>query len=55
MSRPAGLTGLSLRVQDVGSGAIYFGCGFRPLEEMPELWVADQPALQMIRTIPPLP
>ena len=31
--------------------AFYFGCGFRPLEEMPELWGADQPALQMIKTV----
>jgi GNAT superfamily N-acetyltransferase len=46
---------LSPRAADAGyaaTRAFYFGCGFRPLEEMPELWGADQPALQMIKTIP---
>jgi GNAT superfamily N-acetyltransferase len=49
---------LSPRSADAGYAAtrdFYFGCGFRPLEEMPELWGADQPALPMIKTIPPLP
>ncbi len=31
--------------------AYYFGRGFRPLEEMPEVWGPDQPALQMIKTV----
>jgi GNAT superfamily N-acetyltransferase len=47
---------LSPRSADAGyaaTRAFYFGCGFRPLEEMPELWGTDQPALQMIKTIPP--
>ena len=47
---------LSPRSADTGyaaTRAFYFGCGFRPLEEMPELWGADQPALQMIKTVPP--
>ena len=46
---------LSPRAADEGyaaTRAFYFGCGFRPLEEMPELWGADQPALQMIKTVP---
>ena len=46
---------LSPRAADAGyaaTRAFYFGCGFRPLEEMPELWGADQPALQMIKTVP---
>jgi GNAT superfamily N-acetyltransferase len=33
------------------TGAFPFGRGFRPLEEMPELWGPDQPALQMIKTV----
>jgi GNAT superfamily N-acetyltransferase len=46
---------LSPRSPDEGyaaTRAFYFGCGFRPLEEMPELWGRDQPALQMIKTVP---
>jgi GNAT superfamily N-acetyltransferase len=46
---------LSPRSGDEGyaaTRAFYFGCGFRPLEEMPKLWEADQPALQMIKTVP---
>ena len=49
---------LSPRHPDPGyaaTRAFYFGCGFRPLEEMPELWGPDQPALQMIKVVPPLP
>jgi GNAT superfamily N-acetyltransferase len=34
--------------------AFYMAQGFRPLEEFPELWDAENPALQMIKTIPPL-
>ncbi len=47
---------LSPRSADKGyaaTRAFYFGCGFRPLEEMPELWGPDQPALQMVKTVPP--
>ncbi len=47
---------LSPRHPDPGyaaTRAFYFGCGFRPLEEMPALWGPDQPALQMIKTVPP--
>ena len=36
-----------------GTRDFYFCCGFRPLEEMPTLWGPDQPALQMIKTVPP--
>ena len=49
---------LSPRHPDPGytaTRAFYFGCGFRPLEEMPELWGPDQPALQMIKVVSPLP
>jgi len=49
---------LSPRSADAGyaaTRAFYFGCGFRPLEEMPELWGEDQPALQMIKTVPASP
>jgi GNAT superfamily N-acetyltransferase len=45
---------LSPRSADEGyaaTRAFYFGCGFRPLEEMPDLWGRDQPALQMIKTV----
>jgi GNAT superfamily N-acetyltransferase len=48
---------LSPRSSDEGyaaTRAFYFGCGFRPLEEMPDLWGRDQPALQMIKTVPPV-
>jgi GNAT superfamily N-acetyltransferase len=50
---------LSPRHPDPGyaaTRAFYFGCGFRPLEEMPALWGPDQPALQMIKIVaPPAP
>jgi hypothetical protein len=26
-------------------------CGFRPLQEFPDLWGAEQPALPMIKTV----
>jgi GNAT superfamily N-acetyltransferase len=45
---------LSPRSADEGyavTRAFYLDRGFRPLEEMPELWGADQPALQMIKTV----
>ena len=32
--------------------AFYLAYGFRPLEEFPTLWDADNPALQMIKVIP---
>jgi ribosomal protein S18 acetylase RimI-like enzyme len=32
--------------------AFYFSCGFRPLEEFPHLWDSDNPALQMVKTLP---
>ena len=31
--------------------AFYLAYGFRPLEEFPTLWDADNPALQMIKTV----
>lgn len=33
----------------------YFALGFRPLEEFPELWQPENPALQMIKTLSPRP
>jgi GNAT superfamily N-acetyltransferase len=33
----------------------YFACGFRPVEEFPQLWQPENPALQMIKTLSPLP
>ena len=47
---------LSPRSADEGyaaTRAFYFDCGFRPLEEMPELWGADQPASRMIKIVSP--
>jgi hypothetical protein len=32
--------------------AFWLACGFRPLEEFPTLWDADNPALQLIKTVP---
>jgi GNAT superfamily N-acetyltransferase len=32
--------------------AFYLAQGFRPLEEFPDLWDLDNPALQMIKAIP---
>jgi GNAT superfamily N-acetyltransferase len=32
--------------------AFYLAYGFRPLEEFPDLWDAENPALQMIKVIP---
>jgi GNAT superfamily N-acetyltransferase len=32
--------------------AFYEASGFRPLQEFPELWDADNPALQMIKCVP---
>ena len=29
----------------------YFAVGFRPLEEFPELWQPENPALQMVKTL----
>jgi GNAT superfamily N-acetyltransferase len=31
--------------------AFYFASGFRPLEEFPDLWDAENPALQMIKAV----
>ena len=31
--------------------AFYFACGFRPLEEFPDLWDPQNPALQMIKVV----
>ena len=33
--------------------AFYLAHGFRPLEEFRDLWDADNPALQMIKVVPP--
>ena len=30
----------------------YLACGFRPLEEFPELWGAENPALLMVKALP---
>jgi GNAT superfamily N-acetyltransferase len=32
--------------------AFWLSCGFRPLEEFPMLWDEDNPALQLIKTVP---
>jgi GNAT superfamily N-acetyltransferase len=32
--------------------AFYVRCGFRPVEEFPDLWGPDNPALQMIKVVP---
>jgi len=45
---------LSPRSIDAGyerTRAFYRACGFSPLEEFPDLWDADNPALQMIKTL----
>jgi len=34
--------------------AFYLSCGFRPLEELPEIWGPENPALQMIKAIRPI-
>jgi GNAT superfamily N-acetyltransferase len=31
----------------------YFAVGFRPLEEFPQLWQPENPALQMVKTLAP--
>lgn len=31
--------------------AFYYSCGFRPLEEFPNLWSSGNPALQMIKKV----
>jgi len=46
---------LGLSKPDAGyenTRAFYFTCGFRPLEEFPDLWDSDNPALQMIKMVP---
>ena len=45
---------LSPRHPDPGyakTRSFYLASGFRPLQEFPQLWQPDQPALQMIKTI----
>lgn len=47
---------LSPRHPDPGyekTRAFYFAAGFRPLEEFPALWHPENPALQMIKSVPP--
>jgi GNAT superfamily N-acetyltransferase len=49
---------LSPRRPDPGyakTRAFYLACGFRPLQEFPDLWQPENPALQMIKTIAPKP
>jgi len=31
--------------------AFYLGCGFRPLQEFPDLWGPGQPALQLVKVV----
>ena len=48
---------LSSRKSDEGyekTRAFYLSCGFRPLEELPDIWGPDNPALQMIKAIQPV-
>jgi GNAT superfamily N-acetyltransferase len=33
--------------------AFWLACGFRPLEEFPTLWDPSNPALQLIKSVPP--
>ncbi len=45
---------LSARREDAGyakTRAFYVASGFRPLQEFPELWNPDNPALQMIKVV----
>jgi GNAT superfamily N-acetyltransferase len=45
---------LSSRRHDEGyarTRAFYEACGFRPLEEMPDLWGPENPALQMVKVV----
>jgi GNAT superfamily N-acetyltransferase len=47
---------LSPRKADSGyekTRAFYLACGFRPLEEFPDLWQPENPALQLIKTLAP--
>jgi ribosomal protein S18 acetylase RimI-like enzyme len=47
---------LSSRHPDQGyvqTRAFYEACGFRTLEEMPDLWGPENPALILIKTVPP--
>lgn len=47
---------LSPRHPDPGyvkTRAFYFACGFRPLEEFPDLWQPENPALQMVKALWP--
>ena len=47
---------LSASCPDAGydaTRAFYLAYGFRPLEEFPTLWDPDNPALQLIKTVPP--
>ncbi len=47
---------LSPRHPDPGyvkTRAFYMACGFRPLEEFPDLWQPENPALQMVKAIAP--
>lgn len=49
---------LSPRHPDLGyvkTRDFYFALGFRPLEEFPDLWQPENPALQMIKTLSPRP
>jgi GNAT superfamily N-acetyltransferase len=48
---------LSPRHPDPGyvkTRAFYFAVGFRPLEEFPDLWQPENPALLMVKTLAPL-
>ena len=47
---------LSAARRDVGydaTRAFYLARGFRPLEEFPTLWGASNPALQLVKAVPP--
>ena len=47
---------LSAARADEGYGqtrAFWLACGFRPLEEFPTLWDPSNPALQLIKAVPP--
>jgi GNAT superfamily N-acetyltransferase len=49
---------LSASAEDEGyakTRAFYLAYGFRPLEEFPDLWDPQNPALQLIKTVAPTP
>jgi hypothetical protein len=48
------LSGGSLDEGYAATRKFYLSYGFRPLEEFPDLWDAENPALQMVKVVPTL-